>query len=104
MATSSGGWLGDNHFCCLLTTSNRLSELAGVVLGTLTDVVAWLTTLEASYQIGAWSSIGSGATKSLGWHILLVGTRRLKGWPRGIPGWHSRIWDPDPALLRSRAG
>src|SRR3954469_23602124 len=104
MATSSGGWLGDNHFCCLLTTANGLSELAGVVLGTLTDVVARLTTLEASCYIGAWSSISSGATKSLGRHILLIGTRRLKGWPRSIPGWHSRIRNPDPALLRSRAG
>src|SRR3954466_16168622 len=99
MATSSGGRLGDKHFCCWLTMANRLSELVGVVLGTLTDVVARLTTLEASYRIGAWSSIGSGATKSLGRHIRLMGARRLKGWPRGIPGRHSIVWDPDPALL-----
>src|SRR3954471_442928 len=99
MATSSGGWLGDKHFCCCLATSNRLSELVGVVLGTLTDVVARLTALEASDHVGAWSSIGSGATKSLGRHIWLIGARRLKGWPRGIPGWYSIVWDPDPALL-----
>src|SRR3954469_19945488 len=99
MATSSGGRLSDEHFCCWLTTANRLSELVGVVLGTLTDVVARLTTLEASYHIGTWSSIGSGATKSLGRHIRLIGARRLKGWPRGIPGWYSSVRDPDPALL-----
>src|SRR4051812_7761681 len=104
MATSSGGWLGDEHLCCWLTTANRLSELAGVVLGTLTDVVTRLTTLEASYHVGAWSSIGSRATISLGRYVLLIWTRRLKGWPRGIPGWHSSIWNPYPALLRSRAG
>src|SRR3954471_2531561 len=104
MATSSGGRLGDEHFCCWLTTANRLSELVGVVLGTLADVVARLSTLEAGYHIGAWSSISSGTTISIGRYILLVGARRLKGWPRSEPGWHSSVWDPDPALLRSRAG
>src|SRR3954467_14634657 len=82
MASSSGGWLGVEHLSCWLATANRLAELVGVVLGTLADVVTRLPTLETSYHIGAWSSISSGATIGLGRCILLVGARRLKGWPR----------------------
>ena len=105
MATCSGGWLGVEGLSRWLTTANRLPRLIGVVvLGTLSTVVTWLSTLETCHNIGAWSSISSGATIGLGWLKLLVGARRLKGWPRGEPGWQRCAWNPHPALLRSRAG
>ena len=105
MATCSGGWLGIKHLSRWLTTANGLSRLIGVVvLRTLSAIMTRLSTLETCHNIGAWSSISSGATIGLRWCKLLVGTRRLKGWPRDEPGWQCRAWDPHPALLSSRAG
>ena len=105
MATCSGDRLGVEYLSRWLTTANRLSRLVGVVvLGTLSTVVTQLSTLETCHNIGAWSSNSSGATIGLRRCKLLVGARRLKGWPRGEPGWQSSVWNPDPALLGSRAG
>ena len=105
MATCSGDRLGVECLSRWLTTANGLSRLIGVVvLGTLSTIVTRLSTLETCHNIGAWSSISSGATIGLGRCKLLVGTRRLKGWPRDEPGWQCRAWDPHPALLSSRAG
>ena len=88
MATCSGGWLGVECLSRWLTTANGLSRLIGVVvLGTLSTVVTRLSTLESCHNIGAWISTSSGATIGLGRCNLLVGTRRLKGWPRGESGW-----------------
>ena len=88
MATCSGGWLGVVSLSCWLTTTNGLSRLIGVVvLGTLAYVVTRLSTLEACHNIGAWSSISSGATIGLRRCKLLVGARCHKGWPRSEPGW-----------------
>ena len=104
MATCSSDRLGVECLSRWLTMANGLSSLIGVVLGTLSTIVTWLSTLETCHNIGAWSSISSGATIGLGWLKLLVGARRLKGWPRSEPGWQSCVWNPHPALLRSRAG
>ena len=105
MATCSGDRLGVECLSRWLTTANGLSRLIGVVvLGTLSTIVTRLSTLETSHNIGAWSSISSGATIGLGRCKLLVGMRRLKGWPRNEPGWQRYAWNPHPALLRSRAG
>ena len=104
MATGSGDRLGVECLSRWLTMANGLSRLIGVVLGTLSTIVTRLSTLEACHHIGAWSSISSGATIGLGRCKLLVGMRRLKGWPRDEPGWQCRAWDPHPALLSSRAG
>ena len=104
MATCSGDRLRVECLSRWFTTTNGLSRLIGVVLGALAQVVTRLSTLEACHNIGAWSSISSGATIGLGRCKLLVGARRLKGWPRSEPGWQSCVWNPDPALLRSRAG
>ena len=80
MATCSGGWLGIECLSRWLTTANELSRLIGVVvLGTLSIVVTRLSTLETCHNIGAWSSISSGATIGLRRCKLLVGARRLKG-------------------------
>ena len=103
MATCSGGWLGIVHLPCWLATAKSLSRLVGVGLGTLAQVVVRFPTLKASHNIGAWNSISSGATINLGRCMLLVGTRRLEGWPWSEPGWQSGIWNPDPALLGSGA-
>ena len=86
MATCSGDWLGVECLSRWLTTANGLSRLVGVVvLGTLSTVVTWFSALETCHNIGAWSSISSGATIDLGRCILLVGARRLEGWPRSEP-------------------
>ena len=79
MATCSGGRLGVESLSRWLTTANRLSSLIGVVvLGTLSTIVTRLSTLETCHNIGAWSSISSGATIDLGRCILLVGARCSK--------------------------
>ena len=87
MATCSGGWLGVVSLSCWLTTANGLSRLIGVLSGALAQIVTRFSTLEACHNIGAWSSISSGATINLGRCMLLVGARRLEGWPRSEPGW-----------------
>ena len=67
MATGSGDLLGIECLSRGLTTANGLSSLIGVVvLGTLSAIVTRLSTLEACHNIGAWSSISSGATIGLG--------------------------------------
>ena len=105
MATCSGDRLGVDYLSRWLTMTNGLSRLIGVVvLRTLSAIMTRLSTLETCHNIGAWSSISSGATIGLGRGKLLVGTRRLKGWPRNEPGWQCRAWDPHPTLLSSRAG
>ena len=74
MGTCSGGWLGVECLSRWLTTANGLSRLIGVVvLRTLPTVVTRLSTLETCHNIGAWSSISSGATIGLGRCKLLVG-------------------------------
>ena len=103
MSTCSGGWLGVVSLSCWLTTANGLSRLIEVVSGALAQIVTRFSTLEACHNIGAWSGISSGATINLGRCMLLVGARRLEGWPRSEPGWQSSIWNPDPALLGSGA-
>ena len=105
MATCSGVRLGVECLSRWLTTANGLSRLIGVVvLRTLSAIMTRLSTLETCHNIGAWSSISSGATIGLGRCKLLVGTRRLKGWPRNEPGWQCCAWNPHPALLWSSTG
>ena len=93
MATCSSDWLGVECLSHWFTMANGLSSLIGVVMGTLSTIVTRLSTLETCHNIGAWSSISSGATIGLGRCKLLVGTRRLKGWPWNEPGWQCRAWN-----------
>ena len=86
MATCSGGWLGVIFLSRWLTTANGLSRLIGVVvLGTLAYVVTRLSTLEACHNIGAWSSISSGATTARG-HVNYVSAEETHEDPNVVLG------------------
>src|ERR1041385_1061743 len=61
-----------------------------LVLGTLTRIVACLTTLVTGSENSAWSWV------ELGWW-----TRRHMGWPRWVVLAEHAIWNPDLALLRA---
>ena len=103
MATCSGGWLGVVSLSCWLTTANGLSRLIGVVSGALAQIVTRFSTLEACHNIGAWSSISSGATIDLGGACCWLGRGASKDGlgvnlgGKAVFGIQTRrFWDPEP--------
>ena len=67
-----------------------------LVLGTLTRIVACLTTLVTGSENSAWSWIVWWSWVELGWW-----TGRHIGWPRWVVLAEHAVWDPDLALLRA---
>ena len=51
-----------------------------------------------------WTRIDKRSTNRPGWSILLNWVRRHIRWPRCISRWKSRVRNPNPSLLRARAG
>ena len=70
-----------------------------LVLGTLTRIVACLTTLVTGSENSAWSWVVWWSWVELGWW-----TRRHIGWPRWVVLAEHAVWDPDLALLGTRTG
>src|SRR3954466_6944092 len=70
-----------------------------LVLGTLTRVVACLTTLVTSSKDSAWSWVVWWSWVELSWC-----TGRHIGWPRWVVLAEHTIWDPDLALLGAGTG
>src|ERR1041385_1440462 len=70
-----------------------------LILGTLTRIVACLTTLVTGSENSAWSWVVWWSWVELGWW-----TRRHIGWPRWVVLAEHVVWDPDLALLGTRTG
>src|SRR3954463_11825254 len=51
-----------------------------------------------------WTRIDKRSTNRSGWSILLNWVRCHTRWPWFITKWKSGVWNPNPALLRTRTG
>src|ERR1041384_7755225 len=92
------GWL-PTTFVVVASGTGLSILILDLVLGTLTRIVACLTTLVTGSENSAWSWIVWWSWVKLDWW-----TRRHIGWPRWVVLAEHTVWDPDLALLGTRAG
>src|ERR1041385_4948660 len=93
------GWLSTTIVVVVASGTGWSILILDLVLGTFTRIVACLTTLVTSSENSAWSWVVWWSWVELGWW-----TRRHIGWPRWVVLAEHAIWDPDLALLGTRAG
>src|ERR1041384_4065863 len=89
------GWLATT-FVVVASGTGWSILILELVLGTLTRIVACLTTLVTGSENSAWSGVVWWSWVELGWW-----TRRHIGWPRGGVLAEHAVRDPDLALLRA---
>src|SRR3954469_9933459 len=93
------GWLATTIVVVVASGTGWSILMLELVLGTLTRIVACLTTLVTGSKHSAWSWVVWWSWVELGWW-----TRRHIGWPRWVVLAEHAVWDPDLALLRAGTG
>src|SRR4051812_30391294 len=93
------GWLATTIIVVVAFGTWSSILVLDLVLGTLTRIVACLTTLVTGSENSAWSWVVWWSWVELGWW-----TRRHIGWPRGVVLSEHAVWDPDLTLLGARTG